>query len=466
MVSALLIEWLMQATTTQNDLILAAYFGAMVYFLFAYRETNKLRYLALASVNIGLAIGTKASAFLPLVSVGLLAIYILFHSSLNLKYRFRHVAFWVLATLLALCIFALPAGYVENYRNFGHPIGPQTIRETHSFDGESFDYIFRNGTKNLIRYGFEFLSLDGLPRINVVTTGQVLIRILPVQLVHIFGIDLTTIEATREPFNLYKMQIAHEDVSYWGVLGFTLIWPVVLLSVVGIIKPTDLRILSIGAVLFILSQAYAGPYDPWRGRYFIIAAIFAVPVVSVCLKTQKKFLRAYLHLIVLAGCVSAIAGVGLRRNSSFISMDDIDGHMGAIFAMNRMEQLTNNRPIYAEPLKRFDAFVPMDSVVAVYLPEDYYEYPLFGERLTRTILPINSFEKGLQPIPLTAEYLLYAEGFPCARKEDVYLGADLYLRNLTDYNRKCPGSAQATTPHPISFIVKNHHRVGLAIVRI
>ncbi len=106
--------------------------------------------------------------------------------------------------------------------------------------------------------------------------------------------------------------------------------------------------------------------------------------------------------------------------------------------MDRMEQLTRTRSLYFDPLKRFDELVPKDAVVAVFLPADSFEYPLFGEHLTRTIMPINSFHKGLQPIPVNAEYLLYAEGFPCASAEDVYLGVDWYLRHLTDNNRRCP----------------------------
>ena len=197
MVSALLIDWLTQATTTQNDLILAAYFGATVYFLFAFRETNKWKYLALAASGMGLAIGTKASSFLPLLSVGLLALYTLFQSGVNLQVRLRNFAIGMICALLALCVFILPAGYTENYRNFGHPLGPKEIRVTHSFEGKSIDYIIRNGTKNLIRFGFEFLSLDGTPPINIVNRTQALVRSLPEKFVSKLGIDLETSEATR-----------------------------------------------------------------------------------------------------------------------------------------------------------------------------------------------------------------------------------------------------------------------------
>jgi hypothetical protein len=86
--------------------------------------------------------------------------------------------------------------------------------------------------------------------------------------------------------------------------------------------------------------------------------------------------------------------------------------------------------------------VPIDAKVAVYLKSDTtyspFEYPLFGEKLTRTIIPINSFVNGLIPIPENADYLLYDLGYPCANvSDDEYLGYDWYLRKLDDSNRYC-----------------------------
>ena len=439
MVSALLIEWLMQATTTQNDLILTAYFGATVYFLFAFRETNKWKYLAFSGLGIGLSVGTKETSFLALPSIGLLALYTLFKpgAGMVLQKRLRNFATWVMCTLLALCMFALPSGYVENYRDFGHPFGPKEIRAEHSFEGQPVDFIIRNGTKNLVRFGSDFLSLDGMPPISIVNKAQIFIRALPEKFVRQLGMELDSPEATRTPFDIQKMPRASEDYSYWGILGFCLVWPAVLLSLAGIIKPIDIRMLSVAAVLFFLIQSYAGPYDIWRGRYFTTVATLAAPIVGVCLQTQKRFLRAYCILIIFAGCISAISAVVLGENSVLVTVDYKNKLMKSTFAMERMEQLTRNRTRYYEPLKRFDELVPNDAVVAAFLYAKSFEYPLFGKQLTRTIMPVNSFIKGIQPIPVNAEYLLYADGFPCARREDIFLGANWYLRHLTDNNRRC-----------------------------
>ncbi|GAB4459967.1 MAG: hypothetical protein Kow0070_15570 [Anaerolineales bacterium] len=291
--AALLTEWLMESTTTQNDMILTAYGGAAVYFLFAFRETRNWKYPALAASAIALSIGTKASSFLPLLSVALIAFYIFFPSKANFQRQLRDFAVFGGWIFLAVVILALPSGYFENYRLFGHPVGPENVRAMHAFEGKSLGYIAENGTKNLLRYGFEFLSLDGMPTINPVLRAQTLIRSLPVAAVNKMGMDLEADDATRVPFDLQKWPSSHENGSYWGVFGFGLVWVMVFLSLAGIIKSTDIRILSLAAVLFLISQAYAGPYDPWRGRYFTTCAIFAVPPIGMALQ-KNRLVRLYL----------------------------------------------------------------------------------------------------------------------------------------------------------------------------
>lgn len=434
LVSALLIEWLMQATTTQNDMILTAYLGATIYFLFAFRETRHRKYLALAALGITLSIGTKASFSLFLPSVGLVTLYTLFQVG-NRGQGVRNLRFLISCTLLTGTMFVLPAGYIENYHNFGHPIGPEVVRTSHSFEGASIGYIARNGTKNLLRFGFDFLSLDGIPAISLTRKAQSWLKAWPESLVHLLGVNLETTEATRHPFNFQKLPIAHEDNSFWGILGFGLIWIVVILSAVGAIKSTDARVLSVATLLFFLSQAYSGPYDPWRGRYFTAGAIFAAPPIGVWLQAKSRFLRTYLALIIVAGCISAVSAVTFRSNSRLISFNYQEEP--PVFARNRVGQLTRNRPDYYEPIQRFDQSVPKDATVAVFLQGDSFEYPLFGEYLTRTLIPINSFKKGLQPIPVEADYLLYSREFPCASPADLHLGANWYLRKLTDRNNKC-----------------------------
>lgn len=107
--------------------------------------------------------------------------------------------------------------------------------------------------------------------------------------------------------------------------------------------------------------------------------------------------------------------------------------------MSREEQLTRSAVDYYQLIQKFDQIVPPDATVAVLVYEDAMEYPFFGRGLTRTIIPINSFLKGRQPIPVNAQYLLYIETFPCIDiNADVDLSGGWYLRELNETNRQCP----------------------------
>jgi len=436
-VFALLIECLMQSVTTQNDMLIAAYVGVVAYLFFAFRETRERKYLVVAGVNVGLVIGVKASALLAFPSLLALGIYVL-HARpwTSVTPMIRNSAVFLTSSFLAILVFALPSGYLENYARFGHPIFPESVRSTVSFEGESVGYIMKNGSKNALRYAFDFLSFDGLPPVEGIREMQSLMRKFPAKVVRSLGIDLETTEAVRGGFYYEEGPLSHEDVSYWGIFGFGLIWIVVFLLAVGIVKSPAGRALSIAAILFLLVESYAGFYDPWRGRRFMIAAIFSTSAIGCCLTSRpNKAFGAYLVVIVFLGCLSAWTAVLFRVNSPVLPVRYktdplIERSKASIFSMDRLGQLTRNKPQYYEPLKRYEELTPEDAVVAVCLPGGSYEYPLFGKGLTRTIIPICSYYDGFQPIPQNAQYLLYSREYISFDTTDIHLGEGWYLRKL------------------------------------
>jgi hypothetical protein len=437
-VAALLPSWLMQATTTQNDMLITAFLGITVYFLFSFRERASATSLALSALGIGLALGTKASSILPLASIGLVALYVLYrpklYSSLSTSY-----ALFTGYTIIAILLFALPAGYSQNYRLFGHPLGPDLVRSFHTFEGHSAGYIFRNGSKNILRFGFDFLSLDGLPAIGPVVEIQNMIRRFPERALTALSIDLENREGIIDRFKYQKLPESNESSANWGIFGFGLIWIGILLALLGVTKSSKIRLLAFSVIVFVLVQAYAGPYDPWRARYFTLCAVLAVPAIGPLLRTSNRLFRAYLFLIVVLGSFSGITAVLFRDNGAFVSARFDRFQAKSIFELDRISQLTISRPDYARPAREFYALVPQDAAVALALKGDSFEYLLFGENLTRSLLPINLFDRGLQPIPDEADYLLYSPNvFPCELPGDIHLGSDWYLRKLEETNRNCP----------------------------
>ena len=395
-VFALLIENLMQAITTQNDMLLTAFTGCAVYGLLAFRERQQRRYLTLAGLAIGIALGIKSSALLVMPCIAVVALYALWNPAMRLRLPGDAGAL-AAASLAAVALFTLPAGYIENWQVYGHPIGPDYVRQLHAFEGAAPGYVIEHGVNNLLRFGFEFLSLDGMPAFGDVYAAQQALRDWPGQLTLALGFDLETTEATRAPFSYAKPPYAHEDMSYWGVFGFGLVLPLVMLALAGVMRAPPARTMAAGFVLFFLAQAFSGPYDPWRGRYFTIAGIFATPVVAAWIgRPHHALAKVLLTVVVMLGCFSGLSAVLGRKNS----MPE------EVYRMDRVAQLTRNRRAYTEPVRRFEQIVPAGATVAVFFSEDMFEYPLFGEGLTRRLIPVNPFGREPRPSPADADFLI------------------------------------------------------------
>jgi hypothetical protein len=350
---------------------------------------------------------------------------------------------FALLVAAGLLLFALPAGYLSNVSRYGHPIAPTSVRLMHSFEALPVEEAMAHGHRNLLRYALDFVSLDGIPPVDPVYAAQSAMRWPAHRAIQSAGLDLENPAGTREPFRMYKRPLAHEDFAYWGLLGFAFAIPAAAIMLVRPGSPHALRVLIAAAVVFFVTQAYSGPYDPWRGRYFAAMAVLVVPAVAWIADIRRVWLRNLVIAIVWAGCLSAIAAVVFRINSQLVSVSYKGVEYRSIFAMDRIEQLTRNRAEYREPLEAYEAQVPPNAVVAVFLPEDSYEYPLFGRGLTRRVIPINGFDTtatgaARRPVPPDATHLLYADGYPCARATDIALGADWHLRRLTDEaSRRC-----------------------------
>ena len=89
-----------------------------------------------------------------------------------------------------------------------------------------------------------------------------------------------------------------------------------------------------------------------------------------------------------------------------------------------MEILTVSRPDITKAYQRFDELVPENAIVALGTINDDYEYPLWGKKFKRKLIPINPFEKGLQPIPKEAEYLFFSKSVIHPEPTDIRLGTD------------------------------------------
>ncbi len=445
-VFALLTVSLMQSTTTQSDMLLAAFAGCVSYSLLAYRRRPRFVHLAVSAIAFGLGLGVKASFSLFIPSFLLIAAFVFLRR--KLRFDAAGLSRFGLLVIIAVMVLALPAAYRDNYRLFNHPLGPEEFRRKNSYEGEPLSFILSAGAQHLVRHGFDFISLDGLPALPAVWNLQNALRYPFRRLTGIAGLELD--RDLRIPWFYFPPPHSHEDYSSWGVLGWAVVWPVLLLALGGIKRRRPAGMIALAALVFIVVHAFSGVYDfGGRARYLLPATVLALPAAGLWFYSRSKALKAYLGCFIVLGCVSAVTAVLFRYRTPVIvdqyvffrgrlTMEEEKAwpppvRTKSVFSMDRLTQVLRDAPIFEEAIRNYERLVPPDSSVAAAVNPNSLEYLLFGRRLAREIIPINSFHRGTQPVPPEADFLLWADDFDQIFNRadgDIHLGKDWWLRRL------------------------------------
>ncbi|GAB2542446.1 hypothetical protein GCM10027085_37020 [Spirosoma aerophilum] len=441
---ALLPDFLMQAITTETDIVLTAYLSVLLYMLFTYhstttQQTSDNRYLYLAGMAFGIAFGHKITFALLLPSVFVIMIYTVFLS--------RSIAVtvgrtWRLAgaIVVGVCLWTLPTGYLKNIEVFGHPIGPPTALKHQSVErAGSLRNLLEQGSRNMVRYTFDHINLDGIRNVKAGADVNHAIRqplVLVEDKLHM-RLDEET-DFSIQPFAFDRKFAFYNANPYWGVFGFALVLPLLILVLIGVIRSTPHVYLGIALVLHFAALSYSAPYDPFKGRYFIetglfgitfLALLFLHPRTSVDVPKRTVW-KTYVGAITVMGCLSALMCVFLNTRALPFAWTAPDGiAFPSAFQSDRVRQMTIGRPDTYVPYKRFDELVPANATVALATINDDYEYPLYGPELSRRLIAIHPFEQGLKPIPKNADYLFFDKSVISPQPGDIRLGTDTTMRN-------------------------------------
>ncbi|MCU0338884.1 MAG: glycosyltransferase family 39 protein [Spirosomaceae bacterium] len=435
---AFFLDFLMQAVTTETDIVLTAYLSCLLYFLFTYHVTREDRYLYLAAIAVGVVYGHKVTFTLLLPSVGVVGLYCLRWGHRNdKKHPMLQTVKLIAAVVICFGIWTLPTGYLKNIEVFGHPIGPPTSLKHQSIERATsnggFRNLFEQGSRNAVRYAYDFVNLDGLRNTEI---GQKANRIMRKPLVWLedklnMRLDEET-EFSIVPFAFERRFEFFNGNPYWGVFGFGLVFPLLLLVLVGIIRSPVHWILAVALLLHFAALSYSAPYDPWKGRYFQETGVFGVLFLSLLFtrtysleKAGRHYgLKTYAGAVTVLACTGAILAVFLNvRCLPFAAY----GRPSA-FRTERIEMMTFARPDITKAYQKFDTLVPDSATVALGTINDDFEYPLYGQQLSRRLITINPFEKGVQPIPKEADYLFFSKNVIPPLSTDIRLGTDTTLR--------------------------------------
>jgi hypothetical protein len=286
----------------------------------------------------------------------------------------------IFTVALGLVVFALPAGYFENWIRYSHFLGDGWFLAETTFTGMEFTKRVSSTIANMARFTVNLSRLDGLPLLTEFTEylSYGLQRGF-FWLLSEFGIDMVS-SPTRWPYRLdpdvFRSNI-HEDHVYFGPVGLLLAYPAI---AIGMIRRRDALFwaFALASMCFVVSQAAGGPYDPWRGRFFTGMLLFMAPAAAFVVGAPRRNVTvALVSVLLMVAVTSGLNSIVNRENSNF----------PAILSMSRVAQLTRNRPAVHEAVENYERLVPPGSQVLSILQPDSYEFPFFGEKLNRHLIP-------------------------------------------------------------------------------
>ena len=383
----------MQSSTAQNDLIAAAVFLPVVYFFFLGITQRQSSMLALSGIAMGLSLGTKQTLYFYLPGLALLA------GQVWLKYRravTKYMLQWVAACLAGFAILGSFI-YIQNFVYFNHPLAPPEALES-SVGGTEPEIAFGNITYNSLRLLYQSVDNSGLSEktsyyftwAKDITLGTVLRLINP-------NLETTAFSAVDHQFNYRKPNDLAEDASWFGPVGGILLLPLGLYQLVQSARKKDPWRSGFVAIviLYWLLDAWLRPgWDAYQGRYFI-------PVAGLLAPFLADLVRSARGMRLLTGAVAIASALILGYTAIFnpgkspIPQTDEGLYIGqkflTMFTLDWIDEVTLQSRDTANMARLVDDNVPADAVIGWY---GFYapEYPVFGERFGRKIIPIYPFE--------------------------------------------------------------------------
>ncbi|KAA6439725.1 glycosyltransferase family 39 protein [Dyadobacter flavalbus] len=438
---AMFLDFLMQAVTTETDIVLTAYLSCLLYFLFTYFTNRDNKYLYLAGMTFGIVFGHKITFALLLPSVFVIMLYTVFLAP-DFRIFLNRFVKLAAAIFIAVLVYTLPTGYIKNVMVFGHPIGPPTALKHQSIERAGpLSNLFEQGSRNVVRYAYDFFNLDGLRNAQWGYDLNTIVRkpIVVLEDKMHMRLDEET-DFSIVPFSFQRRFDFYNANPYWGIFGFALTIPLLILVLIRVFRSRVHWFLALAFCLHFAAISYSAPYDPFKGRYFIETGLFGVLFLLLLfshhrlsiIKPRRNVWKGYVFLIVLLACISAVMSVYLNIRCLPIGAY---GYKSAL-KTERIEFQTFARPDVTKAYQHFDSIVPQDATVALATINDDFEYPLYGSKLTRKLISINPFEQGLKPVPKEADYLFYAKSVinDTSRikslPEDIRLGTDTTFTNL------------------------------------
>jgi hypothetical protein len=413
---------LLQIFSAQGDLTVTALVMTFIFFLMMFIQSKKILFLWISCLSIILAVGTKQTALFILPMAGLVILFLLIT---NKKLKLFLKSSWLL--LLLFIVFS-SFQFIQNLVNTGTPFGLESLLiEKYS----SSTQVIQKALYVIPRFTYQFVGVDGLPRsiqpIIVQAKKSVFQSILDP-----LGLDLEK-EVFIPPgfddseiFHYNTIPTLTEDNAWFGPFAFLLLPAAIVFAFFSKNKQRKKYALvcTINSLVYTFLIFIQRPgWDPYQGRYFILAVIPFVPLVSMLIPKQK-WVRNVVIAILLPISMLLIINTLFYNDSkpiitartqndvinSFISPlpenngfqkfvkksllkftypNEYSSKLVNIYEATYYDRLFYSNKSLSKDIEFINQHIPEGEPIAVMIPRGPLEYALFGKNRSRSLYPIS-----------------------------------------------------------------------------
>jgi len=393
----------LEATTSQNDLVAAAFPVVAAAFILRGRTIDL--WLAGAAVGLGLGVKLTTALVLPvLVALALLA-------------GRRAFARFALATIVGFLLLG-SAGYLRNLEQTGRLLGDGDGRVQHAASPS-----FGGAVSTSFRAAYRLLDLSGYGNvmITLLALGAVAFIGVCFPLVHrdgaidrsaakgvaigavallspllvlagaaiaewaakLVGLPVADPDTTSVEFSWKVGRLATEDYSAFGPLAAVLLFGVVSGGLYASLRArADPRRLVLALTLpcFIVLLALTAKYNPWLSRFVIVPVALTMPLCAAVFRWRT----AGAAILVVAAVTVGAAHV---RNY----LKPVSGGAARPWQLDQVAALSYRFPPELGPaLAELDRRVPAAERIGALMDDNDPTYLLYGPQLGRTVtyLPV------------------------------------------------------------------------------
>ena len=381
-------EVLLQASSTQNDIVVSFFILAAVLFVIRALKENTIENYFYLGLSIGLAVLTKGTSYIYLAPVLLFfsaAIAIKTYKTWNLKY----LGWSVMAALITIAVNS--GHYYRNYEMSGGILGvDESEHSRYAMEVMSPAHLVLNMAKNVSNhigpFPFNRAAREGVNALH-----------------QLAGLDPQD-PRTNFPGEIYKGAPdfpTHEDTApnplHLLLTIISLLW--ILIAFIRRKKINGLMVyLAIAMIIQLLLFSFYLKWQPWHTRLHTPVFILSIPLIIYFFRMNDKYLKM-LKILTVLSIVYGYAVVLLNSSRPYVSTR---------FTTNISINDNRDKKLFANKLYLFEEYMQTSDIISdsrfrkigLIIGREDWEYPLFR----------NSYRHPLKPVHILVNNLTASSG--------------------------------------------------------